>query len=80
MKQTEVKVGDTVYCKIGSELCKCVVVAEVQDTKRVYSKYSGLAIDTRMVVRYRIRRDSEATPLPKLRTAAALRKENILFF
>lgn len=79
MKQSEVHVGDRVCVRIGSELAPCIVMAEVQDVKHSYT-LPGLGRAEKIVIRYRIRRENESTPLPKLRPASALRKKNELRF
>jgi hypothetical protein len=60
MKTKDVIVGQTYLARIGTELARVVVIAKVTDYKDR--------------VKFQVRRESERSPLPKARSAAALRE------
>lgn len=67
MKMNEVKVGEVYYTKIGTVLCKVVVVSIVWgDPNSMFNKRTSFVV----------RREGEHMPLPKRRLAAALRLQN----
>jgi hypothetical protein len=61
MKQAEIKVGDVVRTKVGQSLVKVQVTGRLE------------ANDFRKTVRFTVSRIDNGRPLPKSRTAAALR-------
>ena len=64
MKQSEIQVGGHYLTRIGQELAHVVVVS---------MRESGSLFSKRVQTRFIVRRHNEATPLPKARSAAALR-------
>lgn len=69
MKQSEIKVGDTLYTNIGADLCPVVVTRIVE--RDPTSRWSSDRKTT-----YEVTRVGESKPLPKRRNAAAFRREN----
>lgn len=73
MKTKDVVVGNTYYTYIAGELAAVVVSAMVEGDPD-----SNWSSNKR--TRFRVRREGENSPLPKLRTAAALREKNQTYF
>ena len=65
MKQANVKVGHTYFTYIGTELCPVEVLGKI-------TEIGGW--NARKKTTFRVRRVGENKPLPKRRTAAALRE------
>lgn len=68
MKQNEVTIGQLCWCRIGDERARVVVVQRVEREKRTRS------FQTRVDVRFMVRRENESKVLPKARSASALTK------
>lgn len=64
MKVQDVRIGGTFLCRVGTQLVRVVVMAQ-HDPERWERKGSRIT--------FVVRRENESKPLPKRRTAAALR-------
>lgn len=66
MKAKDIKIGETYLAKIGESLARVVVIRQTEGRTDYTTGRSG-------PVRFVVRREGEATPLPKPRTASAMR-------
>jgi hypothetical protein len=73
MKQANVVVGATYECRIGAELARVIVEAEVKDSQPHWDRYTRIRDGYKITTKFRVRREGESVCLPKLRSAAALR-------
>lgn len=73
MKQAQVQIGGVYLTRIGGQLTPVVVTAQAQRRSRFSSTLDG-------PLRYHVRRLTESAPLPKPRTAAALREVPAVVF